>query len=109
MAIIHRIHALPPICEWSNTHNDYVCTEIQFGIYSLDLNRSALPNSNDKCLVVSTWSSVKLNQADSNNFISYSDVVKNGNRSQYINSWIDAKCNVIAIQIENEAKLNGIV
>lgn len=109
MAIIHKIQTLPPICEWSNTYNDFVCTEIQFGIYSLDLNKPPLPESNDKCLVVNTWSSVTLDQPDANNFISYEEIVKNGNRSQYLNAWVDAKCDVVAIQIENEARLNGIM
>ena len=59
--------------------------------------------------MVNTWSSVNLDPPDPNNFISYNDVVKNGNRMQYINAWVDAKCNVVAIQLANEAKLNDLV
>lgn len=107
MSIVHNLVVLTPGCEWSEDLNDHVISELQFMVVSLDLNKPAPAGSLDGCLVVSTTGSVQLDPPDANNFISYFELIEN--REKYLFPWVDSKCNVIAIQIENEEKLNAIV
>lgn len=109
MRIIHKIRTEPPICEWSEEFNDYVCVKIQFRIITIDLDRPARGRFEGIAagLSVTTFYSIAIGSPDSNNFVPYQELFEN--QDKYLLPWIESNCDVVSIQNQNIAKLNDIV
>jgi hypothetical protein len=105
MSIKHGICIIHPIqAEWSNTFNDYVCTNINFQVFSSDSDKPT-PNGPNQHLTVYNYKEITLGSANSNNFIAYSTVM--GNPQAYAIDWIKNQVDIDALQRENQQKLNN--
>lgn len=109
MNIIHKIKTEPPICEWSEEFNDYVCVRLQFRVHSMDLDRPARGRFEGIAagLSVSTFCSITIGQPNPNNFVPYQELFEN--QDKYILQWIESNCDLASIKNQNITKLNDIV
>lgn len=104
MNILHKLHLMPPETEWNDEFNDHIITTINFGVYSLNLNKSG--TGKDVGLVISHIGSIKMPPPTKESFIPYQQIVDD---SRILLDWIDSNVDIIAIQDANEAQMNDTV